>query len=312
MDQSDNVDTIYLLINNQMLAQATPANAANSTNVQDITNASDNALLTYFLDPAIGCTPWMVTSPTAPTGMCPTQATNELMSFKFPPAANGGPALVPLNDDMTVINNGNTVTQSLGKTNAYRAIMGQTPAATTADASGITYCQNYAISGVFIADNEGLFAGKTSPMPAVANNLFTFMAQRFAQSFGPVPALGCNNTFGIPNPVTLTLNGNAVVVAATINTTILQSIFNGQVKPVNAANANATTAGGATASPTESATQSANPAMATQVFGRPGFGRGHYKRTHPREIRKDLRWEAREAEAEAEAADLAAMGFLER
>jgi hypothetical protein len=305
MDQSDNVDTIYLLINNETLAQASPANAANSSNVQDITNASDNALLTYFLDPAIGCTPWMVTSTTAPTGMCPTQATNELMSFKYPPAANGGPALVPLNDDMTVINNGNTVTQSLGKTNAYRSIMGQTPAASTADASGITYCQNYAISGIFIADNEALFAGKTSPMPGTANNLFTFMANRFAQSFGPVPALGCNNTFGIPNPVTLTLT-DCVVTAATINTTILQAIFNGQVKPVAAANSTAA-GGSATASPTMDATQSVNPIMATQVFGRPGFGRQHYKRTHPREVRREVRNEAREASAE-----LAAMGFLER
>lgn len=305
MDQSDNVDTIYLLINNHVLAQATPANVANSAgNAQNITNASDNALLTYFLDPALGCTPWMVQSVTAPGGMCPTQATNELLAFKNPPAANGGPALVPLNDDMTVINNGNTVTQSLGKTNAYRAIMGQTPAATNADASGITYCTNYAISGIFINDNEALFAGHTSPMPNVANNLFTFMANRFFQSFGPVPALGCNDTFGIPNPVQVTMDGNCVVVAATINTTALQDILNGVIKPV--ANGTATPL----ASATMSATMTVNSQQATAVFGKPGSGRGHYKRYHARDVRmdaRDVQMEARKASAE-----LAAMGFLER
>ena len=316
MDQSDNVCTVYLLINNKILAQNTPANARNSTNVQDLTNGSDNGLLTSFLDPAFGCTPWMAPSMTAASGMSPSLALNELLAFKNPQTpANGGVALVPLNDDMTVINNGNTVTQSLGKTNAYRAGVGQTPAATTADASGITYCQNFAISGIFIAGNQGTLAGKTSPMPAVANNLFTFMAQRFATSFGPVPALGCNDTFGIPNPVTLTMNGQGVVTAATINTNVLQQVFNGQIKPkaAGAATAGGTAGtgtagtgtrtsaagGGSTASVTESATHTVNSAMATKVFGRPGHGRGHYRREHVRDVRRDAR-----------AAD--SMGFIER
>lgn len=296
MDQSDNVCTVYLLINNQVLAQNTPANAANNTNVQDLANGSDNALLTSFLDPAFGCTPWMAPSITAASGMSPALALNELSAFKNPQtAANGGVALVPLNDDMTVINNGNTVTQSLGKTNAYRAGVGQPPAATTADASGVTYCQNFAISGIFIAGNQGTLAGKTSPMPAVANNLFTFMAQRFAAAFGPVPALGCNDTFGVPNPVTLTMDGNGVVTAATINTNVLQQIFNGQIKPGAGTAAASGTAGAAagtgaaTASPTESATKSVNSAMASQVFGRPGHGRGHYRREHARDVRRDPR-----------------------
>jgi len=303
MDQSDNVCTVYLLLNNQTLAQNTPANAHNNTNAQDLANGSDNALLTTFLDPAFGCTPWMGPSLTAASGMSPALALNELLAFKNPQTqANGGVALVPLNDDMTVITNGNTVTQSLGKTNAYRAGVGQPPAATTADASGITYCQNFAISGIFIANNQGTLAGKASPMPAVAVDLFTFMAQRFATSFGPVPALGCNTTFGVPNPVTLTMNGQGVITAATINTTVLQQIFNGQIKPVAAgtATANGTAAGGSsTASVTESATQTINSAMATQVFGRPGHGRGHYRREHARDVRMDPR-----------AAD--SMGFIER
>jgi hypothetical protein len=291
MDQSDNVNTVYLLINNRVLAQKTPANAANNTNAQDLTNASDNGLLTTFLDPVLGCTPWTAPSITAATGMTPALALNELSAFKFPPPqAVGGVALVPLNNPMTVINNGNNVVQSLGKTNAYRAGVGQAPAANKADASGITYCQKFAISGIFIADNQATFAGQVSPAADVAVDLFTFLAQRFANSFGPVPALGCNDTFGVPNPVTLTMDNQGVVTAATFNVNVLQQIFNGQIKPGGGGATGAgNPAGGGNpaASVTESATQSVNSAQATKVYGRPGRGRGHYKREHTRDVRRD-------------------------
>jgi hypothetical protein len=89
------------------------------------------------------------------------------------------------NDDFTVINNNGAITQSLTKTNLYRAGVGQPQAADAANASGTTYCQQYAQSALFIAENEALFTGQTSPAPAVANNLFTFLANRFATSFGP-------------------------------------------------------------------------------------------------------------------------------
>jgi hypothetical protein len=122
-----------------------------------------------------------------------------------------------------VIKNNGATTQSLGKTNAYRSQVGQTQAATLADASGTTYCQNFAISGIFISTNMALFSAATSPAPAVANSLYTFLANRFATSFGPVPSLGCQTIFGLnTSPVTQTTNGNGVVVAATINTNILQ------------------------------------------------------------------------------------------
>jgi len=85
-----------------------------------------------------------------------------------------------------VINNNGVVTQSLAKMNLYRAGVGQTQAtALTGTNSGTSYCQSYASSALFIATNEALFKGSTSPAPAVANNLFTFLANRFATSFGP-------------------------------------------------------------------------------------------------------------------------------
>jgi hypothetical protein len=128
------------------------------------------------------------------------------------------------NSDFTIINNNGVITQSLAKTNLYRAGVGQPLATNNANASGTTYCQQYASSGLFIALNEALFSKATSPAPAVANNLFTFMANRFATSFGPVPSLGCSTIFGVDvaNLVKQTMDGNGVVTAATIDTATLQ------------------------------------------------------------------------------------------
>jgi hypothetical protein len=215
MDQSDNVDTTYLLIDGKKLAQNTPANAAANKNAEVLSNGSDNALINDFLAPTMGCTPFTAPSITAPGGTSPALALNvrqinrvcELhmtdlilgapsttISSQSP--GFGSPVSYPTiyadllltigsNDDFAVINNNGAVTQSLAKTNLYRAGVGQTQAATTADASGTTYCQNYAASALFIAQNQALFSKATSPAPAVANNLFTFLANRFATSFGP-------------------------------------------------------------------------------------------------------------------------------
>ncbi|OCK75323.1 hypothetical protein K432DRAFT_362278 [Lepidopterella palustris CBS 459.81] len=267
MDQSDNVDTTYLLIGGNKLAQNTPANAAANPTAEELTNGSDNALINDFLAPALGCTSFTVSSVTAPSGKTASLATNELQANSFPSTFGGGPALVPLNDDFAVINTNGVITQSLQKTNLYRAGVGQPQAANIAGASGTAYCKSYAISGIFIAQQQGLFTGKTSPAPAVANNLFTFMAQRFAASFGPVPALGCTTIFGIQNPVTLTTDAAGVVTAATINTAPLQSILAGQIKPTNTAAAATTATAAAT---------SVSSAQATQVFGH-GTGQVRHK-----------------------------------
>jgi hypothetical protein len=231
MDQSDNVDSTYLLINGSVLAQNTPENAAKYANATEINNGSDNLLLNAFLSPTLGCTPFTAPSITTPSGFSSAMVLNEIQSNFFVPA--GGPALVPLDDDFTVINNDCNITQSLTKTNLYRAGVGQPPAADVANASATTYCQRYAASGIFIAENEALFSGATSPAPGASSNLFTFMANRFATSFGPVPALGCQTIFGLnTSPVTQT-TVDCIVTAATINTTVLQDILDGNILPTN-------------------------------------------------------------------------------
>jgi hypothetical protein len=131
-----------------------------------------------------------------------------------------------------VINTNGVVTQSLDKVNLYRQGVFQTEANNNNDASGSIYCRNFAVSGIFIAKNQILFQGFTSPSPTVANNLFTFMANRFATSFGPVPNLGCVTIFGLDaSPVAQTLDGSGVVVSATIDVDILKKIIKGSQGP---------------------------------------------------------------------------------
>jgi len=250
MDQSDNADTIRLLINGKVLAQNTPTNAKANPGAEELTNGSDNALMNDFLAPAPGCTPLTNNLLTAPSGKSAFLATNELQANFFPSAT--GPALVPLNG-FTVMGNNGVITQSLAKMNLYRAGVGQPQAQSVAGASVTTFCKSYAASGILIAQQQALISGKTSPAPAVANNLFTFMAQRFATSFGPVPALGCTTIFGIAAPVTLTTDANGVVTAARIDTAPLASILAGKIRPTKT---------GAAA-----ATANVSSAQATHVFG---------------------------------------------
>jgi hypothetical protein len=93
MDQSDNVDSTYLLINGHILAQNTPANAKTYSNATgmfpvwllkqdtnssrtEINNGSDNLLLNAFLEPTLGCTPYTAPSITSASGFSSAMALN--------------------------------------------------------------------------------------------------------------------------------------------------------------------------------------------------------------------------------------------
>jgi hypothetical protein len=283
MDQSDNVDSTYLLINGKTLAQNTAANAAKYKNAtrEFCFIHKANVLLdaNFSRNPErIGqftaqCIP--VSHPRlygrhfqrALHHMChrflgrdgiecmdityisrswADQIGNTIAILCPSRRACSGSIVRPLphpmtsadssrDDDFTIdtSSNGN-ITQSLTKTNLYRAGVGQPQAADAANASAVTYCTRYAESGLFIASNEALFTGASSPAPGASNNLFTFMANRFATSFGPAPSLGCQTIFGIADsPVNQTTDGNGVVIAATINTKVLQDIVDGKILPLD-------------------------------------------------------------------------------
>ncbi len=207
-DQSDNVTTQYLVTANGTTAQDNTANTAALAGATVINNGSDNALLNAFLDPTLGCTPF--TEPDLTNAGTPgtSQALDELFAAQnqLTPVA-----LVPENDPMTLVNGA----FSQQKTNRYRASVGQ-PAvmrAQTADTPA-NYCANMInIQTPFLANNQALLATGTTPVPAVGNNLLTFLANRLNQSF---TNLNCQN-FGLTDPVTVTLDGNGAATAATFN-----------------------------------------------------------------------------------------------
>ena len=233
-DQSDNVTTLYLLNPaTGQTAQNTTSNAGNLAGATTLANGSDDILVDAFLDPTLGCTPF--TAPDLANNNQPatSQALNELLSAKNQPAIT---ALVPENDEMTLDGNGQF---DATKTDMYRAEVGQAPInnQNNQQDSPAMYCQNMVnIQTPFLAANQTLLATGMTPVPAIGDNLLTFMANRLSMSF---TNLNCQN-FGLTDPVTVTLDGNGAAVAATFNTTVQTAT-------------NAT--GTATASPTTAPTQ---------------------------------------------------------
>ncbi|HVB72910.1 MAG TPA: hypothetical protein VNE38_05085 [Ktedonobacteraceae bacterium] len=211
-DQSDNVQTQYLATANGQTAQFSAANQAQLQNATTIANPSDNALLTRFVDPALGCQPWQAPSLTDNNTPVSALPLDEIQaSFD----QNAPIALVPLTDPMTLVANGNNNTQSRTKTNLYRQGTDQILAVNDQQASGTTYCVNLLKTGMpRLQLDKPLTIVATTPDAAMANSLFTFLAMRFQTSYN---MLNCPQLLNIPNPVTTQTNNNGVVISATFN-----------------------------------------------------------------------------------------------
>ncbi len=259
-DQSDNVTSIYLLNpTTGQTAQDTTANEASLTGSQKLVNGSDNALIDDFLDPTLGCTPFM--APDLANNRTPTtsQALDELLAARYQPRIA---ALVPENDEMTLDANGNL---DPAKTNLYREEVGQAPisAQNNMNDSPVNYCQNIVnIQTPFLAANQALLATDTSPVPAVGENLLTFMANRLNMSF---TNLGCQN-FGLTNPVTVVLDGAGAAMSATFNTTP-QTATNTTGQGGNMTGTTSTGGGGR---------QMGNPLPVQPLQGQTGWRKGRY------------------------------------
>ena len=247
-DQSDNVTAQYLITGQGRLGQDTAANRGQLTGATVLSNGSDNGLLALTLDPALGCTPWL--APDLADGGAPVPALplDELQAARYAGLSGDPVALVPLNDPMTVLGGA----PSRAKTDAYRAGVDQPRL--PAGESPARYCRDMEqIQGRRLQQDVNLLTGRPSPVPAMASNLFTFLATRLQQSF---VNLGCRN-FGLANDVTLTANGGGMTVAA---------CFRDQAGPLTpgpgnpAAGRPACPASTAAAPPTKSPSASPSPA----------------------------------------------------
>jgi hypothetical protein len=211
-DPADNVTTRYLLNPaTGRTAQDTPANEARMPGATLLVNGSDNALLDFFIDPMLGCTP--MEAPDLGNHGAPgtSQALDELLASRNEPK---NAALVPENDEMTLDNAGQV---DVAKTDLYRAEIGQpeVDAQNQKTSSPMMFCQDLVdIQAPFVAANQNVFAGGPSPVPTVGDTLFTFLANRLNMSFSN---LGCQN-FGLTNPVAVVMNGAGAATEATFNT----------------------------------------------------------------------------------------------
>ncbi|WP_207892410.1 hypothetical protein [Streptacidiphilus pinicola] len=185
-DQSDNVTTAYLATPDGRTAQRTTAATAalGPRGAVALLNGSDNLLLTAFVDPALGCTPW-----TAPDLADPRHTTTALALDELQAAADQAApvALVPVNDPMVLGPGG---VRSRGKTNLYRAGVDQLPVghgAGTDPGDGTSYCRRLASGGAARIKADGpLFTASASP--TAGQNLLDFLTQRLTAS---LQNLGC-------------------------------------------------------------------------------------------------------------------------
>jgi hypothetical protein len=208
-DQSDNVTSTYLITSTGAIAQNTAANAASFSGSTVLANGSDNRLAAVALDTALSCAPWKAPDLADPGQMVTAQPLDELQAAMYQQAPI---ALVPQMDPMVLVNG----KPSLEKQNLYRMGVDQPreTSRTQAAADEKAYCQTLLqIAPARIQQDETFTSARPSPDPAVASNLFTFLAARFSTTFGP-DGLNCTGTLNVANPVTLT-QSNGVVVGAT-------------------------------------------------------------------------------------------------
>jgi hypothetical protein len=198
-DQSDNLATSYRVLGGGRVAQDSAANAGLGGTL--LTNASDNGLLDAFVDPALGCRP--MTAPDAGDSgrQVPALALNELQAA----AHQGAPvAVVPANDPMVLVDDN----PSAVKTALYREGVDQ-PVAASSD--GAAYCRSLvAVAPGRLKANQTRFSAATTPDPAAATNLFTFLAQRLQASY---QNLGCGDLGAPKLPLTVKKDGDTAVAA---------------------------------------------------------------------------------------------------
>ena len=176
-----------------------------------IVNGSDNRLVSVALDGVLGCKAWSAPDLADPGHTLPALPLDELQAAAYQQAPI---AIVPKDDPMVLVN-GNA---KLEKLNAYRIGVDQPLVQNTNQASTRTYCTNLlkiAPERIFL--DKPMTQNAPSPAPMVANNLFTFLAQRFVATWG-ADGLNCQGLLGKQSPIKLKMDDN-ITVGATLKGT---------------------------------------------------------------------------------------------
>ncbi|MCH0556913.1 hypothetical protein [Streptomyces sp. MUM 16J] len=249
--------------------------SATTATPKDLANGSDNLLLTQFMDPALGCTPF-----TAPNQSSDGHATSALALDELSAALRQKSpiALIPQNDPMTRVDG----RSSVAKTNAYRAGVGMPAVRAGHDGDGTAFCTTLfrdpaGLQRVF--KDKALFEKAPSPDPGTAPNLFAFLAARANQTF---TNLGCDQLLGASNPVTLTTNPQGLVTDAVLTplgsrpaTTGTSASASPNTPSATADTGSAASAPTTTGSPAASADTAADPSVSPGQTADPSMS------THP-------------------------------
>jgi len=201
MDPSDNLQTSYIILNNKT-AQNTAINRATYPEAKILVNPSDERLLSDVIYPILNCKPFTGRNLADSDSLVTSLALNELQATLQPLPQ----ALIPINDPMVMINK----KYSIEKLNLYRVGVNQKKVNTIDEANGGDFCEGLITTGASrLHKNKISFSSRPSPDLATANNLFTFLANRFNNTF---VNLKCA-TFNKINPVVLFLERNIVIDA---------------------------------------------------------------------------------------------------
>jgi hypothetical protein len=183
------------------------------------------------MDAALGCTPWQILDLTDPSmnAYVSNFATDELQANYLQPYPMAQvPALDP--DVVEFVNGGNSQYDGqvdLVKLNAYRLGVGQSPVSHLSQASLEFYCQGLATVGSHrFASAKPYWSAAATPDPTSGTNLYTFLADRFIETFSPgSDGFPCTTILNIPCPVSCTYDVNGVCIAATSTPIDLLGIY---------------------------------------------------------------------------------------
>ena len=207
-DPSDNVVTTYLLdpVTMKVMQDTPNARLAHPTFLI-LKNGSDNRLL-VTLNVAMQCTGYMAPLLTdAGASLSASLVLNEIHATYRQAAPM---VRIPSRDPMTrILVNGQAV-PSLIKNNLYRKGIHQPQLTTMQQADTVPFCGHFINQIGRLQANKALFSTQLSPDGA-ASTLFTFLANRFFQSY---QNLKCDMLLDIINPVTLVMS-NGIVTDAT-------------------------------------------------------------------------------------------------
>lgn len=176
-DQSDNVQTLYLLTPDGRTAQDNATTRSLLPDANVIANGSDNTLISRFVDPAIGCSAWLLPDISMGGAPQPSQAANELQALYY---QREPVALIPAGDPMVGPN-------ELQLLNSYRFSVEQPTVDSLGEANTVSYCRHMMhIAPRFFSSYSSLLSASPSPDPNM--NLHDFLVSRYQSS---LQLLGC-------------------------------------------------------------------------------------------------------------------------